>query len=244
MPKSRADLLVVELGLADTRARAQALILAGRVFEGERRVDKPGQTLPADAQLRVTERERYVSRGGAKLEGALVELALDPRGKVALDVGASTGGFSDCLLQHGAAKVYAVDVGHGQLAERLRVDPRVVVRDRTNARALSADDFAETIELCVVDASFIGVGKLLPALARVLGPGALLCAMIKPQFEVGREVARRARGVITDPDERGRAIAAAREAVIAHGFEILGACDSRLPGPKGNVEHFLLARRG
>lgn len=241
--KRRADTLVVEQGLAPSRAKAQALILAGQVFRGETRVDKVGALLPADVELRVEGTQRFVSRGGFKLEGALATLAVDPRDRVCADIGASTGGFTDCLLQHGAAKVYAVDVGYGQLAAKLAADPRVVVMDRTNARYLERSDFAEPIGLCVVDASFIGLAKLAPALSRIVAPGGLLLALIKPQFEAGRDEARRARGVISDPEVRARAIAGARDAVLEHGFELEGECDSTLPGPKGNLEYFVLARR-
>jgi 23S rRNA (cytidine1920-2'-O)/16S rRNA (cytidine1409-2'-O)-methyltransferase len=239
--KQRADVLLVEQGLAPTRARAQALLLAGRVYWGERCIDKSGLQLPAEARLQVRGEDRYVSRGGLKLEAALAELKVAVSGLICLDIGASTGGFTDCLLQHGALKVYAVDVGHGQLAEKLRADARVVVRERTNARHLDPADFEERVDLAVIDASFIGIDKLVPAVARLLPPEGALLAMIKPQFEVGREQARRSRGVIRDPEIRRAAIASAQAAIIASGFEVLGACDSRVPGPKGNVEHFVWA---
>jgi 23S rRNA (cytidine1920-2'-O)/16S rRNA (cytidine1409-2'-O)-methyltransferase len=233
----------MELGLVESRTRAQARILAGQVFLGSQRIDKAGEQVAIDAVLRVTELERYCSRGGGKLEGALVDLAVDVGGLVAADVGASTGGFSDCLLQHGASRVYAVDVGHGQLAEKLRQDPRVVVMDRTNARHLTPSSFPEAIELVVVDASFISLDKLLPAIAGFLPSGGRLLSLIKPQFEVGREEATRSRGVITDQAVRARAVQAALDGVAASGFELLGDCPCRVPGPKGNVEHFVLARR-
>jgi 23S rRNA (cytidine1920-2'-O)/16S rRNA (cytidine1409-2'-O)-methyltransferase len=215
------------------------------VFSGDQRVDKPGTSLRSDSPLRVTEPDRFVSRGGHKLEGALDAFALDVTERACVDVGASTGGFTDCLLQRGARKVYAVDVGHGLLASRIATDPRVVVRDGTNARHLSAKDFDEPIQLLVADASFIGVDKLLPAFARVLLPGSALLFMIKPQFEVGKEQARKNRGVIRDPVERAAAIDAAVRAVDAAGFDVNGRVDSTLKGPKGNVEHFVYAlRRG
>jgi 23S rRNA (cytidine1920-2'-O)/16S rRNA (cytidine1409-2'-O)-methyltransferase len=241
--KTRADVRLVELGLCESRTRAQAQILAGKVYFETRRIEKAGELVPLDAALRLAEQERYVSRGGKKLEGALAELGLNVAGLVAVDVGASTGGFSDCLLQHGAERVYAVDVGHGQLAERLRQDARVVVMDRTNARHLDAASFPEPIALAVVDASFISLDKLLPALALILPPGARLLALIKPQFEAGREEATRGRGVISDPEVRARAIAQALQAVRDAGFTIAGDCASNVPGPKGNVEHFVLALR-
>ncbi|MFO0659728.1 MAG: TlyA family RNA methyltransferase [Polyangiaceae bacterium] len=247
VPKERVDVLLVNRGLVESRAKAQALLMAGRVFVGEVRVDKPGTMLPNDSPLEVRgELNPYVSRGGLKLEGALRELAhlgLDPTGKVAVDVGASTGGFTDCLLRHGAVKVYAIDVGHGQLHAKLRSDPRVVSMEKTNAKSVTAATFAEPIELGVVDASFIGLRQLAASLAAMLAPNALLCAMVKPQFEVGREVARRAKGVIRDEDERAAAIQSATEALVEHGFTILGSCDAPISGPKGNLEHFVLARR-
>jgi 23S rRNA (cytidine1920-2'-O)/16S rRNA (cytidine1409-2'-O)-methyltransferase len=241
--KQRADVLLVERGLAPSRARAQALILAGRVFSAERRIEKSGETLAADGALEVRGGSRFVSRGGDKLDAALDALEVKVTDVTAVDVGASTGGFTDCLLQRGARQIYAVDVGRGQLAQKLRDDARVVVRERVNARHLDATAFPELIDFVVVDASFIGLDKLLPAIARVLAPGGRLLALVKPQFEAGRDAARRARGVIRDPAVRDAAIASARDAVIAAGFEVLGECDSAVPGPKGNVERFLLALR-
>ena len=243
MKKTRADIRLVELGLVDSRTKAQARILAGQVFLDDRRIEKAGDQVPEEALLRVTELERYCSRGGKKLEGALTDLAVTVDGLVAVDVGASTGGFTDCLLQHGTTRVYAVDVGHGQLAEKLRQDTRVVVMDRTNARHLTAASFPEPIALAVVDASFISLDKLLPAIAEFLPSGARLLALIKPQFEVGREEATRSRGVVSDEGVRGVAVARAVEAVAAAGFRLLGDCRCRVPGPQGNVEHFVLARR-
>jgi 23S rRNA (cytidine1920-2'-O)/16S rRNA (cytidine1409-2'-O)-methyltransferase len=241
--KVRADLLLVERGLVPSRAKAQALLLAGQVWSGNERVEKAGQLLATDAPLRVAEPERFVSRGGYKLEGALKGLGVDVQGRVCVDVGASTGGFTDCLLQHGAAKVYAVDVGENQLAAKLRADARVVVFDRTNARYLEPSLFAEAIELAVVDASFIGIEMLLPALARILPVGKSLLALIKPQFQAGKREAARARGVIRDPALRGALIEQALARVAEHGFEIVAGRDSELAGPKGNVEYFVLARR-
>lgn len=241
--KLRLDSLLVERGLAPSRTVAVGCILAGRVYSGDRRLDKPGLSLGRDAPLEVRGLPRYVSRGGFKLEGALRELAVDVSGQTWLDVGASTGGFTDCLLQHGAARVVAVDVGRGQLAEKLRKDPRVDNREGQNARHLAASDFETSLDGAVVDASFIGMEQLLPALARVLAPPARLLAMIKPQFEAGRELASRHKGVIADPELRRSIVAGVTEMIASHGFELLGACDSVLPGPKGNVEHFVLARR-
>lgn len=242
----RADVLLVERGLAPSREKAQALILAGDVFAGEVRVDKPGDKVLADRALRVVSRRRFVSRGGDKLDGALGAFGarfdrLD--GLVVVDVGASTGGFTDCVLSRGAAHVYAVDVGYGQLDQKLAVDPRVTVRDRTNARHMERDHFDRRIDLVVVDASFIGVDKLAPAIARVLPAGGELVAMVKPQFEVGRELASAHRGVIRDTAVREQGIAHARDAIVDAGFEVVAEIDSAVPGPKGNVERFVWARR-
>lgn len=227
----------------ESRTRAQARILAGQVFWETRRIEKAGDQVPEDALLRVTELERYCSRGGKKLEGALVDLNVDVTDLTAVDVGASTGGFTDCLLQHGAARVYAVDVGHGQLAEKLRQDPRVRIMDRTNARHLTRESFPEPVALTVVDASFISLDKLLPAIAAFSPPGARLLALIKPQFEVGREQASKSRGVVSDEAVRAEAVANALAGVAGSGFELLGDARCRVPGPQGNVEHFVLARR-
>lgn len=241
----RADQLLVLRGLAESRARAQALILAGQVFTGQHldvRVEKAGQSLSGTAPLEVRGGQEYVSRGGLKLQGALEDLDVDPHGLVAADVGASTGGFTDCLLRHGASRVYAIDVGKGQLAERLRTDARVVVLDQTNARFLEADAVGGGVELVVVDASFISLEKLLPALIRILLPGGLLLALIKPQFEVGREEAKRARGVIKDDRARQAAVDHVLSEMTLAGLEALRDAPCRVPGPKGNVEHFALAR--
>jgi 23S rRNA (cytidine1920-2'-O)/16S rRNA (cytidine1409-2'-O)-methyltransferase len=241
--KMRADVLLVERGLVPSRAKAQALLLAGQVWSGTQRIDKAGQLLPSDAPLRVANEDRFVSRGGYKLEGALRAFGCDVAGRICVDVGASTGGFTDCLLQAGAAKVYAVDVGENQLAERVRKDARVVVLDRTNARFLEPSHFADSLDLAVVDASFIGIDKLLPALARILAEGALLVALIKPQFEAGKRDAARAKGVIRDPILRSGLIDQARARISEHGFAIVGGADSELAGPKGNVEYFVFAQR-
>jgi 23S rRNA (cytidine1920-2'-O)/16S rRNA (cytidine1409-2'-O)-methyltransferase len=242
----RADLLLVERGLAASRTQAQALILAGEAWLGDARVGKPGDLVPADAELRVVARSRFVSRGGDKLDAALEELSprgVDVAGKVCLDVGASTGGFTDCLLQRGAARVIAIDVGYGQLASKLRADARVDVRERVNARHLTIEDLGHPVDLVVVDASFIGIGKLIGAIAAVLRPGGDLVALVKPQFEAGREAVSRGRGVIRDEATRAAAIADARSAIEGAGFTVLGEIDSAVRGPKGNVERFVWARR-
>jgi 23S rRNA (cytidine1920-2'-O)/16S rRNA (cytidine1409-2'-O)-methyltransferase len=241
--KQRADLLLCERGLAQSRERARALILAGKVFSGTRRVDKAGDLLPHDAELSVRgEDHPYVSRGGVKLRGALAALGLEPAGVVAADFGASTGGFTDCLLQGGALRVYAIDVGRGQLHERLRQDPRVVSMERVNARHLEAGALPEAVDWIVIDASFIGLPKLLPAAHALLRAGGTVVALVKPQFEVGRERVGTG-GVVRDAQARDEAIAAVRSDAEALGFSVLGQADSVLPGPAGNLECFLRLRR-
>ena len=242
--KTRADHLLVARELAPTRAKAQALILAGKVYVGEVRIDKAGQLLAEDAAISVRgEDHPYVSRGGVKLAGALDTFGVDPRGKRCLDLGASTGGFTDCLLQRGAVAVAAVDVGYGQLAHSLRVDARVQNLERTNARTLMPDVIGGACELVVVDASFIGLGKLAEAIARCTVPGGELVALVKPQFEVGRDEASRSKGVVRDPEVRARAIEDAVLDVKAAGFEIRGTADCVIEGPKGNLEAFVYARK-
>jgi 23S rRNA (cytidine1920-2'-O)/16S rRNA (cytidine1409-2'-O)-methyltransferase len=242
--KVRLDSLIVARGLADSRARAQAVVLSGNVFVAGARVDKAGTLVASDAPIEVRVPDHpYVSRGGVKLAGALDAFALDVRGLSCLDVGASTGGFTDCLLQRGAVRVVAVDVGYGQIAHKLRVDPRVVVLERTNARALTPETVGGPADLAVVDASFISLRTLVPALARCTRAGGDLVALVKPQFEVGRDVATRGRGVVRDPEARFEAVAAAQAAIREAGFDVISECDSSLAGPKGNVEAFVHARR-
>jgi len=241
--KQRADILLVERKLAESRSQAQALIMAGDVYSGEMRVDKAGDRLEPDADLSVRNRPRFVSRGGDKLQSALDALQIPVTQLICADIGASTGGFTDCLMQNGAARVYAIDVGHAQLAQKLRDDSRVVVREGVNARYLTAPDFPEVLDLVVVDASFIGLDRLTGAFAAILPKDGQLLALIKPQFEVGRSDASRSKGVIRDPLLREKAITNAKQAVTLAGFEILGSCDSQVHGPKGNVEHFVWARR-
>lgn len=244
MSKVRVDQLLVDRGLAESKSRAQAYILAGDVHVQTTRIDKPGTLVASDADITVKKRHsRYVSRGGEKLEGALDAFEVVPTGKRALDVGASTGGFTDCLLQRGATAVVAVDVGYGQLAAKLRADPRVDVRERTNARTLTALDIGGEVDLVVVDASFIGLEKLLPAIARCLRAGGELVALVKPQFEVGEKEATRSRGVIRDADLRQRTIEEVTRQVASAGFDVQGVRDSVLAGPKGNLEAFVYATR-
>jgi 23S rRNA (cytidine1920-2'-O)/16S rRNA (cytidine1409-2'-O)-methyltransferase len=242
--KPRLDELVVARGLAESRTRAQALILAGRVLVDDKPADKPGTRVAEDAPVRVRgEERRYVSRGGEKLAGALADLGVVVSGKRCLDVGASTGGFSDCLLQHGAAHVTALDVGYGQLDLRLRGDARVRVVERVNAREMSAEHVpAEPpVELVVVDVSFISATLVLPRIAEV-APRADVLVMVKPQFEVGRERVGKG-GVVRDDADRASAVARVREAAAALGYEARGEAESRLAGPAGNREIFLLLTR-
>jgi 23S rRNA (cytidine1920-2'-O)/16S rRNA (cytidine1409-2'-O)-methyltransferase len=244
VPKQRIDHLLVTRGFSPSRTRAHASLLAGEVYVAGVRVDKAGALVAEDAAIEVRGQDHaYVSRGGAKLAGALDTFTLDVRGLRCLDLGASTGGFTDCLLQRGAAQVTAVDVGYGQLAHKLRIDPRVVVMERTNARTLTPESAGGVADLTVVDASFIGLGKLMPAIALCTRRGGSLVALVKPQFEAGREAASRGKGVIRDEAVRARAIERAVEAVQQAGFAIEAKCDSALPGPKGNREVFVHARR-
>jgi 23S rRNA (cytidine1920-2'-O)/16S rRNA (cytidine1409-2'-O)-methyltransferase len=242
--KVRADQLLVDLALAPSRARASAMILAGSVFVHDARIDKAGTLLPADARLTVKSTHNpYVSRGGLKLAGALQSFALVPAGFRCLDVGASTGGFTDCLLQAGAASVIAVDVGYGQLAHKLRTDPRVDVRERTNARTLTADSIGGGVDLTVVDASFIGLEKLAHSLALCTRIGGALLALVKPQFQVGKAEAQRMQGVVRDDAVRARVFDEVRLALEAAEFDVLGLVDCVIEGPKGNREAFVHARR-
>jgi 23S rRNA (cytidine1920-2'-O)/16S rRNA (cytidine1409-2'-O)-methyltransferase len=235
---NRLDERLVADGLAESRTRSQALIRSGCVLVDDVPVDKPGTRVAADARVRVRDGgRRFVSRGGEKLAGALGDLGLDPRGAVCLDLGASTGGFTDCLLQAGAERVVAVDVGYGQLAARLRGDPRVRVVERTNARHLERRDVPEDVDLVCVDVSFISARLLLPGIAAV-APRASLLVLVKPQFEVGREQVGRG-GVVRDDGLRTAAVDAVAGAAGALGYRERGRADSRLPGPRGNREVFL-----
>lgn len=243
--KVRLDQLLVERGLAASRSKAQALILAGAVFAGERRLDKAGTMVDPGLALEVRHAgQPYVSRGGVKLAHGLDHFGIDPSGMTAIDVGASTGGFTDVLLRRGARRVYAVDVGHGQLDWRLRNDPRVVVLERTNARHLSAAHIPEPVDLVVCDASFISLRLVLPAALALVGPAGLLVALIKPQFEVGkREVGKG--GVVRDSALHRRVcddMAAWLQA--EQGWRLLGIEPSPITGPKGNREFLIAASRG
>ncbi len=243
-PRQRVDQLLVDRRLCPTRARAQALILAGEVFVEGQCVAKAGTLVPDGAVITVRKPEHpFVSRGGVKLAGALDSFRIEAQGLACLDIGASTGGFTDCLLQRGALHVVAVDVGYGQLAQKLRVDPRVIVLERTNARHLSDSVIGGPVDLTVVDASFIGLGKLLGAISRCTKPGGLLIALVKPQFEVGRTEASRNKGVVRDECTRNAAIESVLVAIREAGFQVLAQADAVLSGPKGNRETFVHARR-
>ena len=230
--KKRADVLLVERGLAESRAQAQALVLAGRVPG----VDKPGQQVDEGTVLTVDAAPPYVSRGGEKLAHGLDRLGVDPRGLDCLDVGASTGGFTDVLLQRGASRVIALDVGYGQLHPRLRADPRVVVLERVNARALTELPFAPRLVVC--DVSFISVRIALPPALALAAPGWQALVLVKPQFEAGRADVGKG-GVVRDAAVRARVVREIAEAALGWGASVLGVVDSGLPGPKGNRELFL-----
>jgi 23S rRNA (cytidine1920-2'-O)/16S rRNA (cytidine1409-2'-O)-methyltransferase len=243
--KRRLDQLLLDRGLVDSRAKAQALVMAGKVFSGERRLDKPGQPMAEDAALEVRGQDHpWVSRGGIKLAHALDHFGLSPKGLVCLDIGASTGGFTDVLLTHGAARVHAVDVGHGQLAWKLRSDPRVVVHEKTNARFLTAAQIGEEAGALVCDASFIGLATLLPAPLALCMPGAWAVALIKPQFEVGPGAVGKG-GVVREPAQH-RAVVARVSAWFADqpGWTVLGTTESPITGPEGNREFLIGARKG
>ena len=243
MAKVRADQLLVSRGLAESRTRAQALILAGSVFSGDERIAKAGDLLAEDAPLEVRGRDHpWVSRGGVKLDHGLTHFGFDVAGAVALDVGSSTGGFTDVLLSRGAVKVYAIDVGTNQLAWKLRQDPRVIVHEQTNARYLTDEIVPEEVDVVVCDASFIALSKVLaPALA-LAKPGAKLVALVKPQFEAGREEVGKG-GVVRDPEVHSRVCDAAAEWVASQGWTVLGVTASPITGPEGNVEFLLGAAK-
>jgi 23S rRNA (cytidine1920-2'-O)/16S rRNA (cytidine1409-2'-O)-methyltransferase len=243
--KVRLDQLLVERGLAGSRARAQALVLAGQVFSGERRLEKSGQGVAADIALEVRgPSSPYVSRGGVKLAYGLDHFDIDPAEMIALDIGASTGGFTDVLLQRGTARVYAVDVGHGQLDWRLRNDPKVVVLERINARHLSQELVPERVDLVVSDVSFISLRLALPAALALAKSGARLVALIKPQFEVGKGRVGKG-GVVRDPALHEAVCAEiARWLSVEQGWEVLGMTESPITGPKGNREFLIAARKG
>jgi 23S rRNA (cytidine1920-2'-O)/16S rRNA (cytidine1409-2'-O)-methyltransferase len=239
--KSRLDRLLVDRGLAETRQKAQALILSGKVLVNEQKVEKCGASFPSDVALRLLgEAMKYVSRGGLKLEEALDHFRVDPRGKHCLDIGASTGGFTDCLLQRGAAKVFAVDVGTNQLDWKLRRDPRVRVLERVNARYLTTGEIAMPVELVTMDVSFISAALILPVLPPLLAPRAELLVLVKPQFEVGRGHVGKG-GVVRDPRLHQGAVAKISARLLELSFREVASHESCLPGAEGNREFFLHA---
>jgi 23S rRNA (cytidine1920-2'-O)/16S rRNA (cytidine1409-2'-O)-methyltransferase len=238
--RERVDRLLVERGLAPSRTRARALIEAGKVFADGAAVSRASDLFAAEVTLTVSELDHpYVSRGGLKLVGALDDLQLDVTGLVVADIGASTGGFTDCALQRGATRVYAIDVGHAQLHPKLAADARVIAREGVNARHLTGDSLPEPVDLVLVDASFISLGKLLPALVLLLPSQGRLLSLVKPQFEVGPEHVG-ARGVVSDDDLRASALAGVCAAAAVLGLAMIGHADSRLAGPEGNREIFAL----
>jgi 23S rRNA (cytidine1920-2'-O)/16S rRNA (cytidine1409-2'-O)-methyltransferase len=242
--KARVDQLLVDRGLAESRNRAQALVLAGLVFSGEVKIAKSGQTLSADAPLEVRGRDHpWVSRGGIKLAHALVHFGLDPAGAVAMDIGSSTGGFTDVLLTHGAAHVFAVDSGTNQLAWKLRQDPRVTVLEQTSARILTPAQIGVPCNWVVCDASFIGLAKVLDVPLRLAAPACQLVALIKPQFEVGRAEVGKG-GVVRDPALHARVCDEVRDWLEQAGWRVAGIVESPIRGPEGNVEFLIAGQRG
>lgn len=241
--KVRLDRLLADRGLVESREKGQALIIAGQTLVDGRKIEKAGTLVPRDAEIRIIgEQMPYVSRGGLKLEAALREFAVEVRGKAALDVGASTGGFTDCLLQHGARIVFAVDVGYGQLAWKLRQDARVVAIERANIRVLDPALLPVPVDVAVIDVSFISLEKVLPAIAPFLAPGAELVALIKPQFEVGKgEVGKG--GIVRDRTARQKAVERIRGFVSGLGWSVKGTMESPITGQEGNVEYLLYANR-
>jgi 23S rRNA (cytidine1920-2'-O)/16S rRNA (cytidine1409-2'-O)-methyltransferase len=241
--KMRLDRLLTERNLAESRERGQALIIAGQVLVNGQKVDKAGTLVRADADVRILgEQMPYVSRGGLKLEKALAEFTIDVKDKTALDAGASTGGFTDCLLQHGAKKVYSVDVGYGQMAWKIRQDPRVVVIERVNLREMDPSLVPERIDIIVIDVSFISLEKVIPSLMRFLRPGGEIVALIKPQFEVGKGQVGKG-GIVRDEAARDEAVEGVRRFVQEQGLEVRGIIPSPITGQDGNVEYLMHAIR-
>ena len=245
MKKERIDKLLHERGFADSRTKAQALVMSGVVLVDEKRVEKPSQAFPPESQIRIkgeSAESHFVGRGGLKLEAALNRFHIRPDGYVCLDVGSSTGGFTDCLLQNGAARVVAVDAGTNQMAWKLRNDPRVDVRENTNARGLKPEDFDALFDLIVMDVSFISVTKILPALVPLLNPGGRMIALIKPQFEVGKgEVGKG--GIVREPEKHERVIAEIKDFALSIGLSNAGLIDSPILGAEGNKEFLALYER-
>ena len=244
MARERIDKILVDRGLVDSRTKAQALVMAGAVLVDEQSVNKPSEVFDANAKIRIKEdaASRYVSRGGLKLEAALREFNIDVRGLLCLDVGASTGGFTDCLLQHGAREVLALDVGHNQVDWKIRNDPRVDVREGVNARYLQPGDFPQKFDLATMDVSFISLTKILPAVAAVLTETGRIIALIKPQFEVGKgEVGKG--GIVKDPAQHQRVISEVNAAAKSIGLRVDGLIESPIRGAEGNLEFLALYLR-
>lgn len=246
MKRERIDKLLVEKGLAESRTKAQALVMAGVVLVDEQRVEKPSEQFAIDASIRVKHADdpasQYVGRGGLKLEAALREFQLNVEGAVCLDVGASTGGFTDCLLQNGALQVFAIDVGHNQIDWRLRNDPRVMVQEGVNARYLQPEDFPVRFHLAVIDVSFISATKVLPAIVPLMRKGGSIVTLIKPQFEVGRgEVG--GGGIVRDAAKREQAVETVNRAATELGLDVAGVIESPIQGAEGNVEFLALYKR-
>jgi 23S rRNA (cytidine1920-2'-O)/16S rRNA (cytidine1409-2'-O)-methyltransferase len=242
--KLRLDRLLVERGLVESRERGQAIIIAGQVLVNGQKEEKSGSLVPADADICILGVQMpYVSRGGLKLEKALAEFKVDVREKTCLDVGASTGGFTDCLLQHGAKKVHAVDVGYGQMAWKIRQDPRVVVIERTNIREMDAALIPEKIDIAVIDVSFISLEKVVPPVLTFLKPGAGIIALIKPQFEVGQGQVGKG-GIVRDEAARTAAVEKVRTVFKNTGLDVRGIIPSPITGRDGNVEYLIYAVKG
>ena len=243
--KERIDKLLVERGLAESRTKAQALVMAGVVLVDEKRVSKPSESFKKESEIRIKgdgPESRYVGRGGLKLETALREFSIDPAGQVCIDVGSSTGGFTDCLLQHGAKRVVAIDVGTNQLAWKLRNDPRVDVRENTNARSLSVAEFDSKFDLAVMDVSFISVTKILPALLPLLSENGKTIVLIKPQFEVGKgEVGKG--GIVREPEKHTQVVSEVNNFAVRLGLKVNGIIDSPILGAEGNKEFLALYER-
>jgi 23S rRNA (cytidine1920-2'-O)/16S rRNA (cytidine1409-2'-O)-methyltransferase len=247
MKRERIDKLLVERGLVESRTKAKAMVMAGIVLVNEQRIAKPSDLVPTDAEIRIKGRDdpasRYASRGGLKLEGALRDFGMDVQNLVCLDIGASTGGFTDCLLQHGARRVVTVDVGRNQLDWRLRKDPRVEVREGVNARYLKPEDFDSSFDLAVMDLSFISATKVIPAIVPLLTETGCLITLIKPQFEVGRgEVGRG--GIVRDPKKHVRVVEEVSRAATELGFKVVGVIQSPIRGADGNIEFLGLYQKG
>jgi 23S rRNA (cytidine1920-2'-O)/16S rRNA (cytidine1409-2'-O)-methyltransferase len=243
MAKVRADQLLVDRGLVESRTRAQALILAGLVYHGEKKVDKAGQALPDDAPLDVRGRDHpWVSRGGLKLDHGLTQFGWNVTGAIAMDVGSSTGGFTDVLLTRGATRVYAVDSGTNQLAWKLRQDPRVIVLEQTSARILTGAHIPEPVDILVCDASFISLAKVLERPMQFAKPGARLMALIKPQFEAGREEVGKG-GVVRDPHVHLRIVSEVKSWLTSEGWDVEGVTESPIKGPEGNIEFLIAAHK-